>query len=164
MPQVMENEICESRAWYAPRRKHTTLHGWTVAKRGDARFHAGIVYRHYDEHPWKDILVRRRVEKLSFRNLVLEMKFQALAREWKRESRFASTPQQMFLLPSYQKIVGLGPDAIPLILRDLTRESNHWFWALASISGENPVEPVNAGNVQAMRQAWIDWGMQRGFL
>jgi hypothetical protein len=168
LQQTIKNEIYESPTWYVPRRKRTTLHGWMVAKRGDSRIEclrrtSHIFYRHYD-CAWKEVHVQARIERPFFKNLVLEMKFQALAQEWKRESRFASTANQMFLLPSYQKIIGLGPDAIPVILRDLQKESNHWYWALAALSGENPVESQDAGNVRAMRQAWVEWGRQRGLL
>lgn len=167
MQQTLKNEAYDSPTWYVPRRKRATLQGWIIARRGDSRVeclrHTSIVYRHH-ERTWKEILVQGRIEKSVFKNLVLEMKFRALAQEWKREARFASTPNQMFFLPSYQKIIGLGPEAIPLILRDLQKESNHWFWALAAMSGENPVEPRDAGNIRAMRQAWIHWGTQRRFL
>lgn len=151
---------------YDRRRKRATLRGWTVTRRDDSRIECSrqtIFYHHEDLH-WKNTLFQPRVEKAFFKNLAVEMKFQTLAQEWKRESRFASTANQMFFLPSYQKIIGLGPDAIPSILRDLQNESNHWFWALAALSDENPVQPQDAGNVRKMRQVWLDWGTQRGLL
>ncbi len=70
----------------------------------------------------------------------------------------------MFLVPSYQRIIGLGPNAIPLILRELHDEPDHWFWALAALTGENPTGQEAAGNVDGMREAWLQWGRQRGYL
>jgi len=70
----------------------------------------------------------------------------------------------MFLIPSYQQIIGLGPSAIPLILRELENEPGHWFWALAALTGENPAGQGAVGNVEAMRQAWLQWGRERGYL
>ena len=70
----------------------------------------------------------------------------------------------MFLVPSYQRIIGLGPSAIPLILRELENEPGHWFWALAALTGENPAAQGTAGNVDAMREAWLQWGRERGYL
>lgn len=106
----------------------------------------------------------RRALQFAVTDLSVELRFRALAREWKTEARLASTPTQMFLLPSYQRIIGLGPKVIPAILRDLLREPNHWFWALAALSGENPVNTKDIGNVRAMTQSWLQWGKQQGYL
>lgn len=56
----------------------------------------------------------------------------------------------------------MGPAAVPLILAELHRETDHWFWALEAISGENPVPPEAAGKVEEMAKAWIDWGQRKG--
>jgi hypothetical protein len=98
------------------------------------------------------------------RDLIAENRFRTLAQAWKRETTFASTANQMFLLPSYQQIIGLGPSAVPAILRDLELQPNHWYWALAAITGENPVKPQEAGNVRAMRAAWLNWGRTKGLV
>jgi hypothetical protein len=43
-------------------------------------------------------------------------------------------------------------------------ELDQWFWALESITDENPVPPEAAGKVRQMAQAWIDWGRGRGLI
>jgi len=91
-------------------------------------------------------------------------RFQRLALEWKEKSRYMSNVAQMAVLPSYLGIIGIGPDAIPLILEELRREPDHWFWALEAITQENPVPVEAAGNVKLMTQAWVDWGIQKGYL
>ncbi len=91
-------------------------------------------------------------------------KFQRLAAEWKAKSRFLSNTAQMAMLPPYQKIIGMGWDAVPLILEELRREPDQWFWALEAITEENPVPPEAAGRVDLMARAWLDWGRQRGLL
>ncbi len=89
----------------------------------------------------------------------LRERFERLAAEWKRESRYLSNTAQMAMLKPYQRIIGMGLPAVPLILDELRREPNHqWFWALEAITEENPVPPEAAGNVHLMAQAWIDWG------
>jgi hypothetical protein len=93
-----------------------------------------------------------------------ESRFQRLAAEWKRKSHYMSNTAQMAILPSYQRIIGMGADAVPLILKELQREPDQWFWALEAITEEDPVPPEAKGNVARMAQAWIDWGKQRGFL
>lgn len=91
-------------------------------------------------------------------------RFQRLAVAWKEQSRLMSNPAQMAMLKPYQQIIGLGPDAVPLILAELQREPDHWFWALEAITSEDPVPPEAGGVVRQMAQAWIDWGRARGLL
>ena len=71
---------------------------------------------------------------------------------------------QMATLRPYQRIIGMGPPAVPLILRELHREPDQWFWALEAISEENPVPPEAAGTVREMARAWIEWGKRQGLL
>jgi hypothetical protein len=84
--------------------------------------------------------------------------------EWKEQSRYLSNTAQMAMLRPYQRIIGMGMAAVPLILEELHREPDQWFWALESITEENPVPPKDAGRVRAMADAWIHWGTQHGFL
>jgi hypothetical protein len=70
----------------------------------------------------------------------------------------------MAMLRPYQRIVGMGTAAVPLILEELKREPDQWFWALESITEENPVPPEAAGRVRAMAEAWLRWGRERGVL
>ena len=44
-------------------------------------------------------------------------RFRRLAAEWKQQSLLMSNPAQMAMLKSYQQIIGMGPEAVPLILR-----------------------------------------------
>jgi hypothetical protein len=88
----------------------------------------------------------------------LEEKFRRLAAQWKERSRYLSNTAQMAMLPSYQRIIGTGTPAVPLILQELEREPDQWFWALEAITEENPVPPEAAGRVREMAAAWIQWG------
>src|SRR5438552_1282659 len=74
-------------------------------------------------------------------------RFADLAETWKRETELLSSIQQVAMTPAYQEIIGLGQAVVPLILQDLRREPEHWFWALAAITGENPVRTESRGNV-----------------
>ena len=91
-------------------------------------------------------------------------RFQRLAAEWKEKSRFLSNTAQMALLRSYQAIIGMGLPAVPLILEELRREPDQWFWALEAITEDNPVPREAAGNVRQMAQAWIEWGQRQGLV
>ena len=53
----------------------------------------------------------------------------------------------------------MGPIAIKFILQELATKPYHWFWALESITGENPVHPDDDFD-QAV-EAWLRWGRER---
>ena len=90
--------------------------------------------------------------------------FEDLKAEWKSKTRYMSNSAQMATVWPYQKIIGMGHVALPLILKELERETDHWFWALEAISGENPVTADDAGNIDAMAKAWIAWGRDQELL
>ncbi len=77
---------------------------------------------------------------------------------WKEDTAFTSSLTEMLLHPAYQRIIGLGPDVVPFILRELAENGGHWFWALAALTGENPVTPENQGRPRLMKEAWLAWG------
>ena len=87
-------------------------------------------------------------------------KFYRLCRIWKRETQHMSCPEDMILHPAYLKIIGLGPSAIPLILAELEKKLDFWFWALDAISDENPVPDDVQGDMERTRLAWIQWGYE----
>jgi hypothetical protein len=93
----------------------------------------------------------------------LEQEFERLADEWHRETDQLSDPGAIFLHPAYQRIIGLGPQALPFIFRESERRPGLWHWALQAITGQNPV-PEDAGTMKQVRAAWREYGRQRGFL
>lgn len=90
-------------------------------------------------------------------------KFRQLSAEWKSESKHISNSAQMAMLRSYQRIIGMGAPAVPFLLEELRREPDHWFWALESITGDNPVPPEAVGRLHQMADAWIKWGQLHGY-
>jgi hypothetical protein len=88
-------------------------------------------------------------------------RFRRLASEWKEQSRYLSNTAQMAMLKPYQRIIGMGWPVVPLILEELRREPDLWFWALEAITEENPVPPEAAGQIRLMTEAWLEWGKQR---
>ena len=90
--------------------------------------------------------------------------FQALKEEWYQERNdIVSSEHDIAFSPAYQKIIGMGPRAVRLILSELKREleqgePDHWFWALAAITRRNPVPPDSRGKIRKMAEAWINWG------
>ena len=92
----------------------------------------------------------------------LALKFQELAEIWRRETGFFSFMQQRALHPAYQRIIGMGWAVVPLLLRELQRQPDHWLWALQAITGEEPARGTET--LQAAAQAWLNWGQERGLL
>jgi hypothetical protein len=86
--------------------------------------------------------------------------FRILVENWRKERGITSSATKMTICPSYQRIIGMGGRAVPLILREMENEGDdpdHWFWALEMITGADPV-PVEAyGNTVQMAQAWLSW-------
>jgi hypothetical protein len=97
-------------------------------------------------------------------NPAQKARFERLATEWKRQSRHLSNNAQMAVLKPYQHIIGMGWDAVPLLLKEMAREPDQWFWALEAITEENPVPQESRGRVREATEAWLAWGRERGLI
>ncbi len=88
--------------------------------------------------------------------------FEDLADRWETETALESIVVKKAMHPTYQRIIGMGSPAVPLILRRLGREPRQWFWALTAITGEDPArgETTLAG----ASEAWLRWGRERGLV
>ena len=94
----------------------------------------------------------------------LEARFRALTATWRSETSRLSSVTAIATHPAYQQIVGMGPAAIPLILKELEQRNDHWFWALKAIAGVDPVPADQRGRINAMREAWLRWGRESGLI
>jgi hypothetical protein len=92
----------------------------------------------------------------------LRQRFQELVRQWKAATLLLSSTTDMAMHPAYQQIIGMGPVALPLLIEELRREPDHWFWALQAITGVNPVPAQDRGDTTRMTQAWLAWADQQG--
>jgi hypothetical protein len=87
--------------------------------------------------------------------------FEFLRLRWQVERRATSSITQMMLMPAYQRIIGMGERAVPLILAQLKKKGDdpdHWGWALHSITGADPVPAEAAGDTVRIAEAWLAWG------
>ena len=91
-------------------------------------------------------------------------RFQELADRWERETVLLSSSSQAAQHPAHQAIVAMGESAVPLIMERMQSQGGHWFHALRSITGANPVKPNDRGNVRAMQAAWLRWGRVNGYV
>lgn len=116
---------------------------------------------------WRGVAARKRsARRLARAETYVERErvFGRLAEWWRSETGLMSSIEDKTLHPAYQQIIGMGPDAIPLILRELQRRPGHWFWALNAITREEPIGPEDVGNVRKMTEAWLEWGRERGYI
>ncbi|HEX9391005.1 MAG TPA: hypothetical protein VF928_06805 [Usitatibacteraceae bacterium] len=97
-------------------------------------------------------------------NSVAKTRFETLAKEWKRDTIALSSWDAIVLHPSHLKIIGLGSQALSWILADLQENGGLWFVALESISGENPVPEQMRGRTKDMKNIWLKWGQENGYI
>lgn len=95
---------------------------------------------------------------------MLYKSFEELAQIWKMESAHMSTLETAFKLPSYQKILAIGPIVVPAILREMEREPGHWFHALYTLTGEDPARGRGTLTVTECTAIWLDWGRGKGLI
>lgn len=106
--------------------------------------------------------LRRAYEQWAARDV--EKLFVDLADRWHQETAHSSSITKVVMHPAYQQIIGLGKEALPLLLESLRSRPGYWFWALESIARETPVTPDIAGHTRSMKRAWLDWGEKRGLI
>ena len=94
----------------------------------------------------------------------LQEDFRRLVTAWQEETRYLSSTTQIAMHPAYQRIIGMGPAALPLIFQEMQRSPGHWFWALKAITGEDPIMPEHAGNLSEMTNDWMRWARQHNYL
>ena len=86
-------------------------------------------------------------------------RFRTLASTWRTETAHLSSAREMTQHPAYQEIIEMGSAAVPLLLRELEQEPDHWFGALKAITGADPVRSEDRGRIELMAQAWLNVGI-----
>ena len=97
-------------------------------------------------------------------NSVFKAAFDRLAAHWRDETGMYSLSVQKVTDLSYLGIIAMGPRVIPLILEELRQKGGHWFLALEVLAEGSPVPPTDVGNINRMKSAWIQWGIQKGII
>jgi hypothetical protein len=89
-------------------------------------------------------------------------RFRELANRWVRETEGISVHSRAVMHKAYQQIIGMGPVAIALLLEALQDQPDHWMWALAVLTDEDPAK--NALTFPQAQAAWLNWGREKGYL
>src|SRR5206468_4242880 len=91
-----------------------------------------------------------------------EHEFRSLADQWYMETGMLSMMHKKALHPAYQRIIGMGKEALPFIFVELKQRGGHWLWALTAITGEDAAKP--GSNLKEAIEAWLSWGKRHGYL
>lgn len=95
----------------------------------------------------------------------LKARFAELSTQLKKETGHISNVSHIIRHPAYQEIASWGEPAIHHMLLDmLDNGPEHWFWALTSITGFNPITEDIAGHMQSMTDVWLVWGVANGYI
>lgn len=148
--------LSDVQRWLPEQQRSSNL----VAYRGKRGREIAVLERQYLGQVQR---TRRRIPRIVAGH-ELARTFNELAGRWARETAHLSSPSQAAQNSNYLRIIGLGPAALPFILRRLGQQPDFWFVALRAITGQNPVRPEDAGNMHKMRDAWLRWGLERGIL
>jgi hypothetical protein len=120
----------------------------------------------WDEIDWTKISAALHSKALllgdAIETVSLENQFNELATRWYRETGMLSLLHKKVMHPAYQRIIGMGKDALPFIFRELNTRGGHWLWALCAITGEDAAKPEQ--NLKQAVKAWLDWGKEHGYL
>jgi len=92
----------------------------------------------------------------------LGLLFSSLADQWERETGPYSFLNDKVMHWAYQRIIGLGPEVIPFIFKRLEERPGHWYWALESLTGEDPAQETET--MAAAREAWLSWGREHFYI
>jgi hypothetical protein len=91
-----------------------------------------------------------------------ERRFRRLVNQWRKETEHISSIAKASMHPAYQRIIGMGYDAIPYLLCELQQDPDHWFWALNAITEQDPAQSEDT--FDGAVGAWLRWGKENGHL
>jgi len=95
----------------------------------------------------------------------LTAEFEALVRQWKDETFLISSSTKLFNHPAYIRIIAMGTAGLPLVLRELQKNTGRWFYALKYMAGEDG-KGVGVGmkDYDDVREAWLKWGYENNYI
>ena len=99
----------------------------------------------------------------SLSRCTLEEEFEKLAARWRADTSHLSRLDKIVSHPAYLKIIGMGHEALPFILRELQQRVDYCFTALEAISRAAPAQQTEPVNMNEMASAWIAWGQRHGY-
>ena len=102
---------------------------------------------------------------VSIRPDSIKRRFDALRREWERDTMLVSNAATVLSHPAFMKVIALGDSVVPAILEFIEshpKESLFWTIALQTIVDDDPVPVEERSNPSKRRARWIEWGRRHG--
>ncbi len=90
-------------------------------------------------------------------------RFTELADRWYMETCLMSNSDRAAAHPDHMEIISMGEPVVPLILERMQDGRGHWDYALGNITGANPVNRADWGNIAAIHASWLEWGEANGY-
>jgi hypothetical protein len=119
---------------------------------------AGLLAKYFETRTAPKILIGASASS----TIALDKEFNELASRWYLETRKISSAEQIVLNPAYQKIIGMGKEALPFIFKELKKTRGHWIWALAMIVREDKAK--SGMKFREAVDAWLEWGEKNGYV
>lgn len=94
----------------------------------------------------------------------LVQRYKILRDSWRAESWVSPTAASMQELDSFRQLVAMGEIVIPLILADIKNGVPFMHIFLYSLTTERPTKPFTPGDIKGIEEAWLDWGILKGYL
>jgi len=88
------------------------------------------------------------------------LSFTDLVNLWHNDTRYCSDSSVIISHRAYLRIIAMGPKALPHIFEELKKGPDHWYAALAAITGEDPVPEEHRGSMTQMQQDWLTWAKE----
>lgn len=90
--------------------------------------------------------------------------FYELKAKWKDETGGLSITIHKYRNENFQKIIELL-NVLQLMINDLhVNGSEHLYWHLTKITGDNPIKQENIGRMSESRLDWLAWGYEKGII
>ena len=100
---------------------------------------------------------------LTHRKDNIAARFNQLASEIEEDCMMVSFSTLISLHPSYQEIIGMSSQAVPLLIKRLDTTPNFWFKALEAIAGYNPIPKQDRGYVNKEIAHWKNWAREKKY-
>ncbi|MGH7169480.1 MAG: hypothetical protein ACRELF_28900 [Gemmataceae bacterium] len=93
----------------------------------------------------------------------VEERFRRLEASWRADTGHLSSSSKIIGHPAFREIIRMGPAVVPFMLRDLEQQPRLWVWALPEITGDDPVQVSDRGDILKMTAAWLCWAKEHGY-
>jgi len=92
----------------------------------------------------------------------LKEEFDSLVKQWKEDTFFVSSLTKQFNHPAYVRIMAMGKEGLPLVLKEMQETQDNWFYALKFMAGEDAAAGIK--DFDDAKVAWVSWGYKHNYI